>query len=184
MNGAGALEVTTPTDREIVLTRVFDAPRRMVFDAWTRPELLVRWYGARGWNLVVCEVDLRVGGRWRFVSRGPGGAEMGQGGVYRVVSPPGRLVHTETFDDQSYPGETLVSHAFTERDGRTTLTSTVLYATREGRDIVLGYPMARGVAEGYDRLAGLLARTPGRSGNPRPEHDLLAGTGQGHATKR
>ena len=73
MNDTGTLTVTTPTDREIVLTRVFDAPRHLVFDALTKPELLKRWYGARGWNLVVCEVDLRVGGAWRFVSRGPDG---------------------------------------------------------------------------------------------------------------
>ncbi|MEU4830969.1 SRPBCC family protein [Streptosporangium sp. NPDC023615] len=197
MNDAGALKVTTPTDREIVLTRVFDAPRRLVFDAWTRPELLRRWYGARGWNLVVCEADLRVGGRWRFVSRGPGGEEMGQGGVYRVVSPPGRLVCTEMFDDQSYPGETLVTHEFVERDARTTLTSTVLYATREGRDIVLRRPMARGVAEGYDRLTEVLAEPPGRAGARRSGHDdpgpvpgdrdmttPRAGTGPGPATRR
>jgi uncharacterized protein YndB with AHSA1/START domain len=156
MSGTGALMVTTPTDREIVLTRAFDAPRRLVFDALTKPALLRRWFGARGWNLVVCEVDLRVGGAWRFVSRGPDGAELGHGGVYREILPPHRLVYTELFDDQSYPGESLVTHVLVEHDARTTLTSAVLYASREGRDIVLGYPMARGVAEAYDRLAELL----------------------------
>ena len=157
MDNTGTLTVTTPTDREIVLTRAFDAPRRMVFDALTRPELLKRWFGARGWNLVVCEVDLRVGGTWRFVSRGPDGAELGHGGVYSVVLPPDRLVYTELFDDQSYPGESLITHALVERNARTTLTSTLLYASQEGRDIVLGYPMERGVAEGYDRLDELVA---------------------------
>jgi uncharacterized protein YndB with AHSA1/START domain len=156
MDDPGTLTVTTPTDRQIVLTRVFDAPRRMVFDAFTRPELLRRWFGARGWNLVVCEVDLRVGGSWRFVSRGPDGGHMGQGGVYREIVPPDRLAYTEMFDDQSYPGESLITHDFVEQDRRTTLTSTLLYATREGRDTVLRYPMARGVAESYDRLAELL----------------------------
>jgi uncharacterized protein YndB with AHSA1/START domain len=156
MSGTGALTVTTPTDREIVLTRAFDAPRRLVFDALTKPALLRRWFGARGWNLVVCEVDLRVGGGWRFVARGPGGAEQGHGGVYREILPPGRLVYTELYDDQSYPGETLITHVLDERDGRTTLTSTVRYASREGRDTVLRYPMRRGVAESYDRLAELL----------------------------
>jgi uncharacterized protein YndB with AHSA1/START domain len=156
MSGTRALTVTTPTDREIVLTRAFDAPRRLVFDALTKPELLKRWFGARGWNLVVCEVDLRVGGGWRFVSRGPGGTEMGHGGVYRQILPPDRLVYTELFDDQSYPGESLVTHVLVEHDGRTTLTSTVLYASRKGRDTVLSYPMERGVAEAYDRLAELL----------------------------
>jgi uncharacterized protein YndB with AHSA1/START domain len=156
MDDPGTLTVATPTDRQIVLTRVFDAPRRMVFDAFTRPELLRRWFGARGWNLVVCEVDLRVGAGWRFVSRGPGGDHMGQSGVYREIVPPDRLAYTEMFDDQSYPGESLITHDFVEQGGRTTLTSTLLYATREGRDTVLRYPMARGVAESYDRLAELL----------------------------
>jgi uncharacterized protein YndB with AHSA1/START domain len=153
----GGLTVTTPTDREIVLTREFAAPRPLVFAAWTRPELLTRWYGARGWQLVACEVDLRVDGAWCFVSEGPDGARMVQRGVYRVVHPPERLVHTELFDDQSYPGESLVTHVFRERAGRTTLTSTVRYATREGRDTVLRYPMARGVSESYDRLSVVLA---------------------------
>jgi uncharacterized protein YndB with AHSA1/START domain len=157
MHNSGTLRVTTPTDREIVLRRVFDAPRRMVFDALTRPELLKRWFGARGWNLIVCEVDLRVGGTWRFVSRGPDGTDMGQGGVYREIMPPDRLVYTELFDDQSYPGESLITHAFVEQNGRTTLTSTLRYASREGRDIVLSHPMERGVTEGYDRLDELLA---------------------------
>jgi uncharacterized protein YndB with AHSA1/START domain len=150
------LTVTTPTDREIVLSREFDAPRRLVFEAWTKPELLMRWYGARGWWLTGCEVDLRVGGRYRFVSAGPDGETMVQSGVYREVVPPERLVHTELFDDQSYPGETLITHDFTERTSRTTVTTTVVYATREGRDTVLRYPMRRGVGESYDRLAELL----------------------------
>jgi uncharacterized protein YndB with AHSA1/START domain len=156
MSGARALTVTTPTDREIVLRRAFDAPRRLVFDALTKPALLRRWFGARGWNLVVCEVDLRVGGTWRFVSRGPDGTELGHGGVYREIQPPHRLVYSELFDDQSYPGESLVTHVLVEHDASTTLTSTVLYASREARDTVLAYPMERGVAEAYDRLAELL----------------------------
>jgi uncharacterized protein YndB with AHSA1/START domain len=156
MTNTGTLTVTTPTDREIVLRRVFDAPRRMVFDAFTRPELLKRWFGARGWNLVVCEVDLRVGGTWRFVSRGPDGTHMGHGGMYREIQPPDRLVYTELFDDQSYPGESLITHVLVEQNARTTLTSTLLYASQKGRDIVLSYPMERGVAQGYDRLDELL----------------------------
>jgi uncharacterized protein YndB with AHSA1/START domain len=157
MSDTRTLTVTTPTDREIVLTRAFDAPRQMVFDALTTPALLRRWFGARGWNLVVCEVDLRVGGAWRFVSRGPDGTDMGHGGVYREILPPERLVYTELFDDQSYPGESLITHVLTEQNARTTLTSTVRYASREGRDTALSYPMKRGVAESYDRLTELLA---------------------------
>lgn len=155
------LTMATPGDRDIVLTREFDAPRGLVFDAWTKPELLIRWYGARGWNLVSCEVDLRVGGAWRFVSRGPDGLEMGQSGVYQLVQPPERLVFTEVFDDQSYAGECLITHEFAEHQAKTTLTSTIHYATKEGRDIVLGYPMARGVAESFDRLTEILIELNG-----------------------
>jgi uncharacterized protein YndB with AHSA1/START domain len=156
MKNTDTLTVTTPTDREIVLRRVFDAPRRMLFDALTKPELLKRWFGARGWNLVVCEVDLRVGGSWRFVSRGPDGTDMGHSGAYREIQPPDHLVYTELFDDQSYPGESLITHVLVEQNGKTTLTSTLLYASQKGRDIVLRYPMERGVGQGYDRLDELL----------------------------
>lgn len=153
----GDVEVTSPTDRTVVLARSFAAPRHLVFDAWTKPELLMRWYGAHGWNLVVCEVDVRVGGAWRFVSHGPGGAVMAQGGVYREIARPSRLVYTERFDDQSYPGESLITHVFVEAGGRTEVTSTVLLPSREAREIVMRYPMARGVAQGYERLDAVLA---------------------------
>jgi uncharacterized protein YndB with AHSA1/START domain len=96
MKKAGALKVTTPSDREIAMTRAFDAPRRLVFDAWTKPELLKRWLGVfGGWSMDVCEVNLKVGGSYRFVWRGPDGAKMGMGGVYREVVPGERLVATE-----------------------------------------------------------------------------------------
>jgi uncharacterized protein YndB with AHSA1/START domain len=150
------LTVTMPTDREIMLTRSFDAPARLVFDAFTRPELLTRWYGARGWNLVSCEVDLREGGRYRFVSAGPADATMAQAGTYRVVHPCSRLVYSELFDNQSYEGESIITHVFTDDGGLTTVTTTVLYATAAGRETVRGYPMARGVAESYERLDTLL----------------------------
>jgi uncharacterized protein YndB with AHSA1/START domain len=150
------LTVSAVDDRELHLRRSFAAPRELVFDAFTKPELLVRWYGARGWNLVECEVDLRVGGAYRFVSRGPGDEEMVQGGVFRDVEPPARLEMTEVFDEQSYPGETLIMHDFETAGGVTTVSSTVRYATPEGRAAVLRYPMARGVAEGTARLDALL----------------------------
>jgi uncharacterized protein YndB with AHSA1/START domain len=164
--------VATPTDTAIVLTRAFDAPRHLVFAALTKPELLRRWFGARGWNLVVCEVDLSVGGAWRFVSRGPDGDQMSHGGVYREIVPPARLVYTELFDDQSYPGETLITHGFVERSGSTTLTSTLLYASREGRDRVLRYPMARGVTESYERLADVLHELATKSGRELEVNDV------------
>jgi uncharacterized protein YndB with AHSA1/START domain len=162
MSDDGAtLRVTTPSNREVALTRVFDAPRGTVFDALTRPELLTRWLlGPPGWSMVVCEVDLRVGGRYRFVWRRDDGTGMGMGGVYREIAPPGRLVHTEAFDRSWYPGEALVTTVLDERDGRTTLTSTILYELREARDAVLGSGMERGVAASYDRLEALLAPAP------------------------
>src|SRR5438132_11242487 len=155
MKNTGTLRVTTPTDREIVLTRVFNAPRRMVFDAFSKPALLKRWFGPRGWSLVVCEVDLGVGGGFRFVLRGPDGRDMGMRGVYRELAPPERSVHMESFDD--YPGESQVTAVFVEQDGKTTLTATVLYPSKEVRDIVIKSGMEHGAAESYDKLSEMLA---------------------------
>src|SRR5205085_10360082 len=135
MKNTGTLNVTTPTDREIVLTRVFDAPRHLVYDAFTKPELLKRWFGPRGWSLAVCEVDLNVGGGFRFVLRSPDGKEMGMRGVYREIVPPERSVHSESFDD--YPGESLVTAVLVEEAGKTTLTATIEYSSQEVRDIVI-----------------------------------------------
>jgi uncharacterized protein YndB with AHSA1/START domain len=155
MKNTGTLQVTTPSDREIVLTRVFDAPRRMVFDAFSKPELLKRWFGPRGWSLVVCDVDLRVGGSFRFVMRGPDGKDMGMRGVYREIVAPERSVHMESFDD--FPGESQVTAVLVEKDGKTTLTATILYASKEIRDAVVKSGMEHGAAESYDKLAELLA---------------------------
>jgi uncharacterized protein YndB with AHSA1/START domain len=150
------LQVTTHGDTDLVMTRSFDAPRELVFEALTTPELLVRWYGARGWNLSGCTVDLRVGGRYRFESRGPGGDVMAQSGVYRVVEPPHRLSYTEVFDDQSYAGESLISVVLTEAAGRTTMNSMVRLPSAQAREIVLRYPMERGAGQSFDRLAAVL----------------------------
>ena len=159
----GQLQVTTPSEREIAMTRVFDAPRSLVFDAWTKPELLKRWLGVRGgWTFAVCEVDLRVGGSYRFVWRGPTGAEMGMGGVYREIVRPERLVATEKFDDPWYEGDALDTTTFVERGGKTTATTTVLYASRAVRDAVLQTPMLTGVAESYDKMAEVLASRVGQ----------------------
>jgi uncharacterized protein YndB with AHSA1/START domain len=158
MTETGTLQITTPSEREIVMSRVFDAPRSLVFDAWTKPELLKRWLGVRGgWSMVVCEVDLSVGGAYRFVWRGPDGAEMGMGGVYREIAPPERLVATESFDDPWYSGEAVDTTVLVEEGGQTTATTTALYESEEIRDAVLDSGMARGVAESYDMLAEYLA---------------------------
>ncbi len=155
MKNTGTLRVTTPTDREIVLTRVFNAPRQLVFDAFSKPELLKLWFGPRGWNLVDCEMDLRVGGTFRFVLRSEGGQQLGMRGAYLEIQAPERSVHTEWFDD--YPGESQVTSVFSEEGGKTTLTITVLYPSREVRDSVIQFGTEHGAAESYDKLAELLA---------------------------
>jgi uncharacterized protein YndB with AHSA1/START domain len=152
-----ALRITTPTDREVVLTRVFDAPPHRVFDALTKPDLLKRWYGPSGWSLEVCDIDLKVGGRWRFVVRRPDGKAIGQKGVYREIVPAERIVNTESWEDWD-PGECLVSTVLVEQGGLTVFTSTVLFPTREVRDTVLKSGLEGGSAETYNRLAELLAQ--------------------------
>jgi uncharacterized protein YndB with AHSA1/START domain len=149
------LLVTTPTERELVMTRVFDAPRNLVFDALTRPELLKRWYGPRGWSLVVCDIDLRVGGAWRFVTRRPDGKEIGQFGVYREVTPPERIVNTEAWEDWN-PGELLVTTVLTEEDGKTKFTNISLFPSQEVRDLLIKAGMTSGAVETFDKLAAFL----------------------------
>jgi uncharacterized protein YndB with AHSA1/START domain len=157
MISAGTMHLTTPSDQEIMVTRVFNAPRRLVFDAFTKPELLKRWfYGPDGWSLEVCEVDLRAGGAYRYVWRGPNGMEMGMGGIHQEVVPPERIVCTQLFDQDWTGGEAVGTMVLTEHDGKTTLTNTVLYSSREVRDAVLKTPMEKGMAAGYDRLEAVL----------------------------
>ena len=159
MKATSTLQLTTPSEREIAMTRVFDAPRTLVFDAHTKPELVRRWLlGPPGWSMPVCEIDLRVGGKYRYVWRHDrDGTMMGMGGVYREIQAPERLVATEKFDESWYPGEAVDTIVLIEHGGKTTLTQTMLYESREARDAVLKSPMEQGVAAGYDRLAELLA---------------------------
>jgi len=159
MRDTGNLEVAARGEREIVMTRVFDAPRRLVFDACTKPEIVRQWLlGPDGWSMPVCEIDLRVGGRYRYVwRRDRDGTEMGMGGVFREIVPPERLVTTEEFDDPWYPGQAIGALVLVEEAGRTTLTQTMLYESREARDGVLKSPMEEGVAASYDRLEKILA---------------------------
>jgi uncharacterized protein YndB with AHSA1/START domain len=139
-----------------VLTRVFDAARTRVFDAWTKAEVLTHWYGPRGWSLVVCQVDLRVGGAWHFVVRRANGTEIGMRGTYREIAPPERFVHTQTFDLEDFPSELLVTTDLIEDRGRTTMTSTVLYPSQDLRDGDVG-PTKHGATESYERLDEYLA---------------------------
>jgi uncharacterized protein YndB with AHSA1/START domain len=158
----GSLKLTTPSDREIAMTRVFAAPRKLVFDAHTKPELVRRWLlGPAGWSMPVCEIDLRVGGKYRWVWRhDQNGTEMGMGGVYREIKAPERLVATERFDEAWYPGESLNTLVLLEQDGRTTLTQTMRYESRAARDAVLKSDMERGVTASYDRLEQIVASNP------------------------
>src|SRR5438046_2130260 len=141
------LTVTLPSDREIVLTRVFEAPRWLVFEAMTKPEHLVRWWGPRSSTLVVCEVDFRPGGTWRYVLRGPDGKDFRFRGVYHEIVPPERLVCTECFDEPSLGSpEWLATVTLDEHDGKTTLTSRILHPSVEARDGHLHSGMEPGAA--------------------------------------
>jgi uncharacterized protein YndB with AHSA1/START domain len=158
------VDVTLPSDCEIVVARSFDAPRQLIWDCHTKPELMQRWcLGSPGWSMPLCEIDLRVGGKYRYVWRKPDGTEMRMGGVFREIVPPERIVNTESFDDPWYPGEAVGTAVLVERDGKTTLTTTVLYASREARDGVLKSGMESGIAASYDKLAGILASAPARA---------------------
>jgi uncharacterized protein YndB with AHSA1/START domain len=157
------MKIATVGEREVVITRAFDAPRSLVWDAHTKPELLKRWLtGPPGWTFAVCEMDLRVGGKYRWVWRGPDGTEMGMGGVHREIVPLERIVNTQLFDQDWTGGEAIGTLVFTERDGKTTLTNTIQYSSREARDAVLKTPMEQGMAAGYDRLEEFLATMPAR----------------------
>lgn len=153
----GKLKLAAIGDREIVMTREFNAPRRMLFDAWTKPELLRRWLaGPSGWTMTVCEIDLKVGGSYRYVWKHENGNQMGMGGVYREVVPDERLVATEQFDQSWYPGGAVTTTTLVEKNGITTVETTVKYDSKEARDGVLQSPMDSGVAASYDRLEKLL----------------------------
>ncbi len=150
-------QVTTPSDREIRLTRLFDAPRQLVFDAMTKPEHVKRWWGCLDdkHSVSVCEIDLRPGGAWRFVGRGPTGDYPAFYGVYREIVPPELLVYTEFFEP--YPdGESVVTQVLTEENGKTRLTVTALYQSLEVRDMVVKTGMETGAALSYDRLEDLV----------------------------
>ena len=164
MKSAGTLKLTAPGEQEIVMTRVFDAPRQLVFDAHTKPELVKRWLlGPPGWSMPVCEIDLRVGGKFRYVWQNDrDGTKMGMGGVYREITAPERIVNTEKFDEAWYPGDAVGPLVLVEEGGRTRLTYTMRYESRAARDAVLKSGMESGVAASYDRLADLLEATPVR----------------------
>ena len=159
MKTAGALQLTTPSELEIAFTRVFAAPRRLVFGALTQPELVQRWLlGPPGWTMPECEIDLRVGGAYRYVWRHESdGRVLRMGGVFCEIAAPERTVVTERFTEPPYPGEALVTTVLVERAGNTTLTTTARYESREIRDGALRSGMEKGISASYDRLDQVLA---------------------------
>jgi uncharacterized protein YndB with AHSA1/START domain len=139
------------------MRRVFEAPRSLVFHALTKPELVRRWLlGPDGWTMPICEIDFRIGGAWRYVWRNADGCEFGMDGIYREIVAPERIVHVERFEG----GEALVTTLFNQQAGETTLTTTMLFASKEERDGALASGMADGVGASYDRLEEILASTP------------------------
>jgi len=151
----GATTFTTPSDREIAATRVFDAPRRLVYEAHTNPKHLPNWMlGPEGWTMPVCEIDLRPGGTWHFVWRKADGSEMAMRGTYKEVVPPEKVVTTESWGGD-WP-ETINTLTLTEKDGKTILTSTILYPSKDARDAALKTGMKQGMNVSFDRLAAYL----------------------------
>ena len=156
---AHPVDVTTPNDREIRVSREFDAPRDLLFDCHTVPDLVRRWLlGPPGWSMPVCEIDLRVGGRYRYVWRNNAdGSEFGFVGEYREIVAPERVVHTERLDggEGGAAAEALCTLTLTERGGRTVLTQAMRFVTTEARDQALATGMTDGMAASYDRLQTL-----------------------------
>jgi uncharacterized protein YndB with AHSA1/START domain len=153
-----SFQVSTPSEREIRLSRLFDAPRQLVFEAMTKPEHVKEWWGrlGEGYSVPVCEIDLRPGGAWRFVNRHPKG-EAAFHGEYREITPPSRLVFTEIYEE--YPDSvSVVTAVFTDEGDKTRFTATVRYPSLEVRDAVIASGMARGAGISYDRLEDLVAR--------------------------
>jgi uncharacterized protein YndB with AHSA1/START domain len=146
----GVTSYSTPSDREIVITRVFDAPRRMVYEAWTNPQYIPRWMVPDDWTMPICEMDLRPGGAWRYQYRKGDGAEMTLSGTIREAVPPERLVSTERWGPE-WP-ETVNTLVLAESGGRTTATLTVTYPSKEARDAALQTGMKEGMEQGFAKL--------------------------------
>ncbi len=156
MNSSESVTITTPSDREVMMTRVFDAPSRLIFDAWTKPEHVPHWMlGPEGWTMPVCEIDLRPGGTWHFVWHHADGRDMEMRGTYREVAPPTRLVSTESWG-VDWP-ETVNTLVLTEENGKTTARLSILYPSLEARDAALRTGMKDGMAQSFAYLDKLVA---------------------------
>ncbi|MDP9268124.1 MAG: SRPBCC family protein [Acidobacteriota bacterium] len=160
------LAVTMPNDTDILMAREFNAPRELVFAAWTDPKHVPQWLlGPEGWTMPVCEIDLRPGGKWHWVWRKADGCEMEMRGEYRVVKPPERLVSTERWQGD-WP-ETINTLVLTEKDGKTTASMTVHYPSKEARDAAFKTGMAGGVEVSFNRLDGYLKEMQKEKGHVR-----------------
>ena len=157
---SGTAKVTLPADDQILITREFNAPRHLVYKAWTTPELVRQWWHAKRGEVTVAEIDLRVGGRWRWVMVTPDGFEVGFHGEYREIVPDERLVTTEVYEGIPVPeGESeegaLNTLSLTEADGRTTLSLLVQHASQESRDMHINSGMEDGLQDALDLLEGV-----------------------------
>jgi uncharacterized protein YndB with AHSA1/START domain len=161
-------QITLPSDREVAVTRTFDAPRALVFEAYTQPELVKRWMlGPPGWSIPVCEMDVRPGGkfRWRWRSE-EDGKEFGFHGEFREVAAPSKIVHTESFDPGDIGGTmgdepALITTTFTERDGRTTMKALMDFGSKKSRDEAMATGMTDGMEQSYQLLDAVLAERNG-----------------------
>jgi len=151
VTSSGSAVVTLPSDTQILITREFNAPRRLVYKAWTTPELIKRWWSGEQGEVTLADVDLRVGGMWRYVMVAEGGFEVGFHGEYREIVPNERIICTEVYEGMP-KGEAVNTHTFTETDGRTTLTVLVQHTSQEHRDAHINSGMEVGMQEAYDRL--------------------------------
>jgi uncharacterized protein YndB with AHSA1/START domain len=151
VTSSGTATVTLPTDEQILITREFDAPKHLVFKAWTTPELVKRWWSGHRGTMKIAEIDLRVGGMWRYVMEATGGYEVAFHGEYREIVADERIVNTEVYEAMP-EGEALNTVTFTELDGRTTIALLAEFPTKEVRDMVIESGMELGMQEQMDLL--------------------------------
>jgi uncharacterized protein YndB with AHSA1/START domain len=158
MSRAETFRLSRSNECELLIERVFAAKVDRVFDAFTRPDLVRRWLlGPPGWTMPVCEIDLRVGGAYRYVWSKSGIPDMGMGGIYQSLTPGRMIIASEKFDEAWYPGEAIVTTSFIEQSDLTQVSMRVRYESSEACDLASSSGMEQGMAAGFDRLAQLLA---------------------------
>ena len=172
------VKVTPKGTREVLITRTFNAPRALVFDAFSKPAMVKKWlHGPPGWTMTTCRIDLRVGGKYRYAWRNHTGDTMAIAGEYTEVSRPERIVNTERFEPAWYEGDALATMVLTEKAGRTLMRLTARYASKKTRDEILASPMEGGLEFSYERLDQLLAAHTGpKTTTRRTENALYTGT--------